>query len=594
MKRRRLRIEDYALIGDGRSAGLVGRNGSLDWLCCPGFDADPSCAALLGDASNGHWSIGPVEPARAAQHAYVDASMVLETTLECEHGVLTITDWMQFASQSPTLCRQIRCVRGSVEVRSGLLMRFDCGRALPWIRDREARVVITSGPDLVWLDSDLTFELQADGMLTASATLQAGEAAGCSLTWSKSYEPAPPPPSLETSLRATLHFWGTWGRRCTYEGEHREAVVRSFAVVKALTDRRTGGIVAAATSSLPERFGGERNWDYRYCWLRDASFTLLALANNGFAHEAGAWRDWLLRSTAGHPEEARILYRADGSTGSGERKCSWLAGYEASVPVRFGNDAVQQKQHDIFGELISALYVARRHGLGPDADTWNMECRIAEHVSHIWRLPDNGLWEMRDNCQHYTLSKAMCWVALDRVIRSAEELGRHAPVRRWRVTADAIHRDVCKHGFNGELNAFTQFYGSDRLDASLLLLALFGFLPADDPRISGTIDAIEQVLMRDGLVLRYLCDPAEGAFIACSLWLVQARVLQGRQDEAQELFDRVLTLRNDVGLLAEEFDTVSQRQCGNFPQTLSHVALINAARALSDAGYLKRHFYTSG
>jgi GH15 family glucan-1,4-alpha-glucosidase len=583
-----LRIEDYALIADGQSAALVGRDGSIDWLCWPSFDASPCFAALIGEPENGYWRIAPDAPVVAARRRYRGPSLVLETTLETASGTLELIDWMEWAASPARIFRQVRCVAGHVRATSELAVRFNYGAALPWHRRLGDRIAAVGGPWALWLDSPRVPSAD-EARIRTCIDLSAGESADFVLTCCRSHEAPPPPADALASLRVTQHVWQQWAARHPGRGPYADAVLRSLVTLKGLTNRLTGGIVAAPTTSLPERIGGARNWDYRYCWLRDASFTMLALAGAGFEDEAQAWRDWLVRAIAGHPAQTQIMYTTDGARHILEWEGAALRGYENSRPVRFGNAAAMQSQHDIYGEIMNALYVARRHGMPPDKDAWGLECGLIDHVTEIWREPDNGLWEFRDARRHHTLSKVMTWVAVDRAIRSADEFGRGAPVEKWRRLAAAIRSDVLAHGFNAQANAFTQSYGSERLDASLLLLPLFGFLPADDARIEATVSAIERNLMSDGLVLRYLGDGhgtasdapqepiQEGAFIACSLWLAQVRQMQGRRDEALEIFERVLALRNDVGLLSEEYDTIGKRQCGNFPQTLSHVALINAA-----------------
>jgi GH15 family glucan-1,4-alpha-glucosidase len=580
-----LRIEDYALIGDGQSAALVGRNGSIDWLCWPSFDASPCFAALIGEPQNGYWRIAPDEPVVAVRRRYRGPSLVLETTLETASGTLELIDWMEWAAAPARVFRQVRCVAGHVRLTSELAVRFNYGRALPWHRRLDDRVAAVGGPWALWLDAPAAPSVDA-ARIRQCVDLSVGEHLDFVLTCCRSHEPPPPRADATKSLRATLGFWQQWAAQHPGRGPYAGAVLRSLITLKGLTNRLTGGIVAAPTTSLPERIGGTRNWDYRYCWLRDASFTMMALAGTGFEAEAAAWRDWLVRAIAGHPAQTQIMYTTDGARHILEWECAALSGYEDSRPVRFGNAAVMQSQHDIYGEIMNALHVARRHGMPPDRDTWVLECGLIEHVAARWREPDNGLWEFRGARRHHTLSKVMAWVAVDRAIRSAGEFGHRAPLEKWKRLAAEIRNDVLAHGFNTQANAFTQSYGSERLDASLLLLPLFGFLPADDPRIGATVRAIERNLMTEGLVWRYLGDghetPAkepiqEGAFVACSLWLAQVRHMQGRRDEALDIFERVLALRNDVGLLSEEYDTAGKRQCGNFPQTLSHVALINAA-----------------
>ncbi|MFC0399392.1 glycoside hydrolase family 15 protein [Paraburkholderia rhizosphaerae] len=593
-----LRIEDYALLADGQSAALAGIDGSIDWLCWPSFESSPCFAALIGGPENGYWRIAPDDPLIAMRRRYLGASLVLETTLQTSTGTFELVDWMEWAATPARVVRQIRCVAcaaGRARINSDLAVRFNYGHALPWHRRLDDRVAAVSGPWALWFDmtGPPSMSSVSAAHIRSSIELSVGELAQFTLTCCRSHEPPPARVDATQSLDATLRFWRQWSDQHRGRGPDADAVLRSLVTLKGLSNRLTGGIVAAPTTSLPEHIGGHRNWDYRYCWLRDASFTMLALACAGFEHEAQAWRDWLVRAIAGHPSQTQIMYTADGARHIAEWECTPLRGYENSRPVRFGNAAVGQAQHDIYGEIMNALYVARQQGMPPDDDAWVLERGLIDHVEAIWRQPDNGLWEFRDERRHFTLSKVMMWVAVDRAIRSARECDRCAPVGRWKRLAAAIRDDVLAHGFNAHANAFTQSYGSERLDASLLLLPLFGFLPADDPRIEATVRAIERNLMTDGLVLRYRTDglasaagpasgePGEGAFLACSLWLAQVRHRQGRRDEAREIFERVLALRNDVGLLAEEYDTCRKRLCGNFPQTLSHVALINAARELA-------------
>jgi GH15 family glucan-1,4-alpha-glucosidase len=579
-----LRLEDYAMLGDGQSAALSGIDGSIDWLCWPAFDSSPCFAALIGEEENGFWRIAPDAGVMAAHRRYLDASLVLETTQQTADGTLELTDWMEWAAAPPRLCRRVRCVSGRVRITSQLALRFNYGRALPWLRPLDDRITAVSGPWSVWFDTQQVSSIR-DARIYSSFELAAGEVCDFVLTCTRSHEPPPRRLLASESLQGTLAFWQEWSAGHPASGPYGSAITRSLVTLKGLTNRQTGGIVAAPTSSLPERIGADRNWDYRYCWLRDASFTMLALAESGVSEEAQAWRDWLVRAIAGHPAQTQIMYTADGERHIVEWECSALRGYGGSCPVRFGNAAVNQSQHDTYGEVMNALYVARQHGLPPDEDAWLLERSLIDHVAAVWRAADNGLWEFRGAQRHFTLSKVMAWVAVDRAIRCAEEFHHQAPIARWRKLAAAIRNDVLAHGFNQHVNAFTQSYGSERLDASLLLLPLFGFLSPHDPRMLATVNAIERELMVDGLVFRYRSDlsgkaphePDEGAFLACTLWLAQVRHMQGRRDDACTLLERVLELRNDVGLLAEQYDVQGKRQCGNFPQTLSHVALINTA-----------------
>ena len=580
------RIEDYALLGDGQATALVATDGSIDWLCWPAFESPPCFAALLGDASNGYWRIAPDEPVLRVTRRYVAASLVLETTMHTANGVLELTDALAWAETPARLLRSARCVSGRVTLTSELSIRFDHGRTKPWVRTFDHRIAAIGGSHALWFDAPSTPECDA-GIVRNRIELSAGDARGFVLTCCRSYDQPPVAADVRAALDVTLQRWARWSARLDPIGErYAEPVRRSLSVLKGLTNRLTGGIAAAATRSLPERIGGDLNWDYRYCWLRDASFTMLALAGTGLRPEAQAWRDWLLRALAGDPAHTQTIYTTEGDSHIAEWECAWLDGYEASRPVRFGNAAVKQSQHDIYGEIIDALYVSRCHGMPPDDDIWLLERDLIEHVRRIWKQPDNGLWESRGKPVHHTLSKVMAWLALDRGITSATRFGHDAPIDEWQRDADAIRQSVLTHGFHRGVNTFTQAYGNDRLDASALLIPLRGFLPADDPRIVATVDAIERRLMHDGLVFRFLDQQGErpeGAFIACSCWLAQVRQMQGREEEARALFERVLSLQSDLGLLSEEFDAGRKRQCGNFPQVFSHVALINAACFFDDA-----------
>jgi GH15 family glucan-1,4-alpha-glucosidase len=582
------RIEDYALLGDGQTAALVAKDGSIDWLCWPTFESSPIFSALLGNASNGRWCIAPVEPVQHVKRRYLGDSLVLETTFETASGVVEMTDCLAWSENPPRLVRSVKCVAGCVALTSELAVIFDHGRLRPWYRRVGRRVVAVAGPHSIWFDCPLAPACDAQ-LVQVEMNLTAGDRCDLVLTCCRSHEPPPAPLNVELTLRATLLDWSRWAAQIDLgDDRYADAIRSSLVALRGLTNRVTGGIAAAATTSLPELIGGDLNWDYRYCWLRDASFTMLALAGTGLRAQAQAWRDWLLRALAGEPAQAQTVYTTDGDRHLLEWECAWLSGYEGSRPVRFGNAAVTQSQHDIYGELIDALYVSRCHGMPPGDEVWFLERALIEHVRRIWKAPDNGLWESRGGLQHHTLSKMMTWLALDRGIKSALREGHDVPIDDWRRDAREIRETVLTHGFHSGVGAFTQTYDSDRLDASLLLLPLRGFLPADDARVVGTVNAIEQHLMHDGLVYRFSGDDEpgsgrpEGAFIACSCWLAQVRQMQGRHRKAKELFERVLALRNDVGLLAEEFATDLKRQCGNFPQVLSHVAFINAARYFDD------------
>ncbi|WP_160110411.1 glycoside hydrolase family 15 protein, partial [Caballeronia arvi] len=565
-----MRIEDYALIGDGRSAALVSRHGSTEWLCWPAFDADTCFAALLGDDRHGVWRLTPRDHIQRASRRYIEEGLVLETTLVTALGTLILTDWMDWTAAVPVLARQIRCEGGAVEVECDLSVRFDYGRAVPWRRQTGERTYLVAGAHTLWFDGASEASNQSNDV-QLRFTMQPGERRAFTLACSGSSEPAPAVPDPGTALEHTLAFWKGWALQCKVGGLYREAIQRSLVVLKALSDRETGAIVAAPTSSLPEAFGGERNWDYRFCWLRDASFTLLALVNGGYRDEAANWRDWVVRAIGGDPAQLQIMYALDGSRHVDEWECDWLPGYEGATPVRFGNGAVSQRQLDIYGEVLNALYQCRHAGLAPDEDAWRLECGLIEHLSHVWEKPDKGIWEIRDQPRQLTLSKVMVWVAIDRALRSSREHGHDAPEETWQRFASQVRDEVMKRGFNPKLGSFTQTYDGEELDASLLLIPLTGFLPANDPHVMGTVRAIESQLLENGLLKRYRTandgiDDEEGAFLACSFWLAHVRHLQGRESEARELFEHLLTLRNDVGLLSEEYDTKAKRQCGNFPQ----------------------------
>jgi GH15 family glucan-1,4-alpha-glucosidase len=583
------RIEDYALIGDCRTAALVSKLGSIDWLCWPRFDSGACFAALLGTPEHGRWLIAPSTPVLRTTREYLPGTLILKTTIETSTGSMTLTEFMPTApGVASDLVRIVECVAGRVQLHTELVLRFDYGSLIPWVtRDPQGNLHAVAGPDRVVLTTDVP--LRGEGPKTVGEVeLEAGQSRFFVLTYSPSYGPAAPGVEPGQALAETQAFWRDWVARCSYRGEWSEAVIRSLLTLKALTFEPTGGMVAAATTSLPEHIGGERNWDYRFCWLRDATLTLLALMDAGYHEEAGAWRDWLLRATAGHPADMRILYGLAGERRLPELVLEWLPGYEGSTPVRVGNAAAPQLQHDVYGEVLDALYQARRGGIDGTEAGWALEKAMIAHLETIWREPDEGIWEVRGPRQQFTHSKVMAWVAVDRTIRSAEEFGLQGPLDHWRALRAEMHRDVCSHGFDAELGCFVQSYGSKNLDASLLLLPLVGFLPADDPRIIGTVQAIGRHLEHDGLILRYRSHetddglPAgEGAFLACSFWYVDNLILQDRREEARAMFERLLTLRNDVGLLAEEYDPSERRQLGNFPQAFSHLALIGSALNLA-------------
>jgi GH15 family glucan-1,4-alpha-glucosidase len=584
------RIEDYGLIGDCETAALVGRDGSIDWLCWPAFDSDACFAALLGTRENGRWLIAPRDEVTQISRRYWDNTLILETRFETADGVVAIVDFMPPRGEASDIVRLVRGIEGSVKMRMELVIRFGMGSDVPWVKrtDDDALLAIC-GPDMTVLRTPV--ELRGEDMTTvADFEVYEGVTVPFVLTYGASHLELPDPIDPAQALQDTEDFWLDWCSRCTYEGDSRDLVMRSLITLKALTYKPTGGIVAAPTTSLPEKLGGARNWDYRFCWLRDATFTLLALMNSGYTEEASAWHNWLLRAVAGSPDNMQIMYGIMGQRRLLEWEADWLPGYEGAQPVRVGNAAHAQLQLDVYGELIDAFYQSRLADLKLDEGSWALARTIVEHVGDVWDQPDHGIWEIRGERKHYVFSKVMTWVAIDRAIKGAERFGYDAPFDRWRGLRDTIHRDVCEKGFDIGQNTFVESYNSTLLDASILLLPSVGFLPASDPRIRSTLVAIERYMMRDGFVLRHdprkISDeiqPIEGAFLACSLWLADAFVLAGEIDKAQTLFDRVAAVANDLGLLAEEFDSGAGRQTGNFPQALTHIALINTAHNLSEA-----------
>ncbi len=584
------RIEDYALIGDCQSVALVSKTGSIDWLCLPRFDSEAFFSALLGSDENGMWRIAPADAVVATTRKYVDGTLVLETTFETADGAVKLVDFMPMRGSCPDVMRIVVGVRGRVSMRMDLRFRFGYGAIVPWVRQREGVLYAIAGPDAVRLVSPIG--TRGENLSTvADFTVNAGDRVPFVLTWHPSHEAPPPILDAEGSLADTLAHWTRWSSRCTYRGKYEPMVKRSLLALKALTYAPTGAIAAAATTSLPEKIGGVRNWDYRFCWLRDATFTLYALLGAGYTDEAAAFREWLLRAVAGDPSQIQVLYGLAGERRLTELELPWLGGYEGSKPVRIGNKASEQLQLDVYGELMDTLHQGRRFQLEADEAGWRLQTNLMEYLEKIWMQPDEGIWEVRGPRRHFTHSKVMAWVALDRAVKTVEEFKLEGPVDRWRAVRDQIHASVCDGGYDSELGSFVQFYGAKELDASLLLLPLVGFLPPNDPRIVGTVRAIEQNLMRDGFVERYTPHEAvdglpkgEGAFLACSFWLADNYVLQGRHDDATELFERLLGLANDVGLLAEEWDPLARRQLGNFPQAFSHVSLVNTAKNLEAAG----------
>ncbi|OKK17478.1 glucoamylase [Streptomyces sp. CB00455] len=586
-------IEDYALIGDLMTSGLVGRDGSIDWLCLPRFDSAACFAKLLGEEENGHWRVAPASAAdtdRCTRRAYVDDSMVLESYWETGDGTIKVIDFMPQRDIAPDVVRIVEGVSGEVTMRSTLRLRFDYGHVVPWVRRSDGDRVAVAGPDSAWFRSEPPVRTWGEDNSTRSEfTVTAGQRVAFVLTWHPSHDPRPVPIDPYEALEASLTDWRAWASQCRYEGPYREAVVRSLITLKGLTFAPTGGIVAAATTSLPEELGGVRNWDYRYCWLRDSTLTLGSLLATGFKDEARAWRTWLLRAVAGEPADLQIMYGIAGERRIPETDLPWLRGYASSAPVRIGNAAVDQLQLDVYGEVIDSLYLARSSGLPSEYHAWKIQLALLDFLERNWRRPDEGLWEVRGPRRHFVHSKVMAWVAADRAVRTLEsDPSMPGDVERWRTIRDEVHRDVCENGYDPVRNTFTQYYGSRELDAATLLIPRVGFLPPDDPRVVGTVDAVRDELGRSGLVRRYSTEgPSvdglpgdEGVFLACSFWLADALHMTGRGKEARALFERLLEVRNDVGLLAEEYDPVAGRQLGNFPQAFSHVGLVNTALTL--------------
>ncbi len=589
-----LRIEDYAIIGDCETAALVGKDGSIDWLCWPTFSSGACFAALLGNEKNGRWQIAPAAGAPKVTRKYRDHTLILETTFEAGDGIFTLIDFMPVSGRHSDVVRIVRGVKGRTAVHMDLALRFDYGRTVPWVERFDGGLLAIAGPDMAVFRTSA--EHRGEDLKTVSDfTISEGESVSFVLTYGASYEKPPRAIDPEKALQEAEDFWLHWSAQCKSDGPYAGAIERSLITLKALTYRPTGGIVAAVTTSLPEALGGQRNWDYRYCWLRDATFTLLALMNGGYYDEAKAWRDWLRRAVAGSPDQLQIMYGIAGERNLLEWEIPWLPGYEGSTPVRVGNAASTQVQLDVYGELIDAYLNAHLEMDRDDADSFNLPRNIVEHLETIWDKPDQGMWESRGDAQQFTYSKIMTWVAFDRAVHAAECLGCAAPVERWTQIRDTIHNEVCTKGFDEKLGSFVQVYGSKQLDASLLLLPLLGFLPPDDRRVVGTVEAIEKHLMLDGFVMRYdtgkvddALPPGEGVFLACSFWLVSALQRIGRKADARKLFDRLLQLRNDVGLLSEEYDVKEKRLVGNFPQALSHIALVNAAFNLEGQGQERR------
>ncbi len=590
-----LRIEDYALIGNTRTAALVGRDGSIDWFCAPRFDSPACFAALLGTSANGRWQIAPQQRVRRTRRRYREQTLILETEFDTAEGRMRLIDLMPLWPERTDVVRIVEGVRGRVSMRMEFVVRCGYGTVVPWVRRVDGALLATAGPDSLELRSGAAHHGK-DFATIATFTVARGQRIPFVLTHFPSHEARPLPIDPDAAIDATELAWRAWCGRCTYDGRWHDAVLRSLITLKALTYAPTGGIVAAATTSLPEQIGGVRNWDYRFCWPRDATYTLYALLLGGYRDEARAWREWLLRAAAGRPQDLQTVYGVAGERELTELAIPWLAGYENSAPVRVGNAAAQQTQFDVYGEVIDTLCLARSAGLDPDANAWRLERALVDFVAANWEKPDNGIWEVRGEQRHFTHSKVMTWVAVDRAIKDAERHGLSAPLARWRKLRAKMHAQICRRGFDPRRRTFVQYYGATEVDASLLLIPLVGFLPPGDARVRGTLAAVQRDLTVDGLVARYRSAPAldglpggEGLFLPCSFWLVDNLALAGRRAVAEAMFERLLSLRNDVGLLAEEYDPRAGRQLGNFPQALTHVAVINTARNLSRAGGPSQH-----
>jgi GH15 family glucan-1,4-alpha-glucosidase len=579
-----LKIENYALIGDLHSAALVGNDGSIDWLCLPRFDSGACFCGLLGEDKNGHFRIAPADPILRSNRRYLPDTLVVETEFETATGVVRLIDFMPPRTRQPDVVRIVTGIRGRVKVELRCVIRFDYGKIIPWVTHTDRGIRAVAGPDCLELTSPVPLHGE-DLQTVAEFEISAQQRLPFVLTWFPSHQvELPPPIDPEQALEHTLAFWRRWAGHCTYQGPYREAVVRSLITLKALTYAPTGGLVAAATSSLPEHWGGQRNWDYRFCWLRDATFTLYALVNAGYAEEAHAWCEWLLRAVAGEPSQMQIMYGIAGERRLNELELPWLPGYENSKPVRIGNAAYGQLQLDVFGEIMDMLHAGIRVGITPTPTIWELQRLLLDRLGTLWQEPDEGIWETRGPRRHFTYSKIMAWVAFDRGIKMAERFSLTAPLSHWRTQRKAIHADVCNHGFNPDIGAFTQYYGSNTLDASLLAIPHLGFLRITDPRVRSTIAAIQEGLDMGGLIMRYKTEdaddgmpPGEGAFLLCSFWMADNFFLMGQRTAAKRLFERLLSLRNDVGLLSEQYDPIRKRMLGNFPQAFSHVALINTA-----------------
>jgi GH15 family glucan-1,4-alpha-glucosidase len=584
-----VKIEDYGLIGDLQTAALVSRAGSIDWLCLPRFDSEACFAALLGEPRHGRWLIAPTAEPTDVSRRYRPDTLVLETDFDVDDGAVRVIDFMPPRTEYPVVVRIVEGLRGQVAVRTELVIRFGYGLIVPWVRRLDGTRFAIAGPDALRIDTPV--DLRGEDMTTVGEVLVSeGQRVPFAMTWFPSHLDPPAPIDPEHALTRTEALWREWADRCTHTGEWHDEVHASLLVLKALTYAPTGGIVAAPTTSLPEWIGSVRNWDYRYCWLRDATLTLLALTNSGYLEEAGSWRDWLLRAVAGDPADLQIMYGVAGERRLAEYEADWLPGFAGSRPVRIGNAASEQLQLDVYGEVIDAFYNAREHGLEASDDAWALSRKLLEFLETGWREPDAGIWEVRGPYRHFTHSKVMAWVAFDRAVRTVEQWGNEGPLERWRAIRDEIHADVCDHGYDSGVGAFTQSYGSQRLDASLLTIPLVGFLPPEDDRVRSTVEVIGRELNCDGLIARYQADeenvdvdglpPGEGVFLPCSLWYAADLALLGRVEEARELYVRLLALRNDLGLISEEYDPVAGRMLGNFPQAFTHLTLVACAHVL--------------
>jgi GH15 family glucan-1,4-alpha-glucosidase len=584
-----MRIEDYAVLGDTQTAALVGLDGSIDWLCLPRFDSGACFASLLGDARHGHWLLSPQGQVSPPRRRYRPETLILETDFETDGGTVRLIDFMPPRDASPDVVRIVQGLRGQVRLRMELVIRFDYGSIVPWVRNLDGVLWAVAGPDSLYLHTPV--ETHGEHLTTvAEFVVSPGDRVPFVLTWNPSHLPIMDPAQAERALVETEAWWKDWSGRCTYTGPYREQVLRSLITLKALTYAPTGGIVAAPTTSLPEALGGVRNWDYRYCWLRDATFTLYSLMAAGYQDEARAWRDWLLRAAAGDPAQLQIMYGPAGERRLTELVLDWLPGYEGSAPVRIGNAAVRQLQLDVYGEVMDTLHQARRIGIEDDEFSWALQRNLLEYLETGWNQPDEGIWEVRGPRRHFTHSKVMAWVAVDRAVKDIEAYGLQGDVERWKRLRETIHEEVCKKGYDAQRRSFVQYYGGQELDASLLMIPLVGFLPPTDERVRATVEAIERELCYDGFVLRYQTSasrqvdglpPGEGVFLACTFWLADNYWLLGRHDEARRLFERLLAVCNDVGLLSEQYDPHTRRFLGNFPQAFSHVSLINTALNLS-------------